>query len=215
MSDAVLHDLAARAAAGDGAARARLAAEARRQAREILAEGRFQEGHHGSGPLHALLQQIGEWVHSLDRAIPGGTIPGWLLVALLVALVTAAAGSFVLPRRGAPGPAAAPPGPSPAPAPGAGELERRAAQAERDGDLDTAVRLLFQAGLLRLHEARAIELRPSLTSGEVARRLRSPRFDALAGTHDAVAYGGRTAVVDDAARAREDWPVVVGEAREG
>jgi hypothetical protein len=96
---------------------------------------------------------------------------------------------------------------------GPAELERRALEAERDGDLDAAVRLRFAAGLLRLDAIDAIQLRPSLTSGAIGRTLHSPRYDDLASTHDAIAYGGREAAGEDATTAREEWPVVVGEAR--
>src|SRR5262249_61242968 len=55
-----------------------------------------------------------------------------------------------------------------------GRLEREADAAEHRGDLDAAVRLRFRAGLLRLDRAGAISYRPSITSGQVARRLRPP-----------------------------------------
>ena len=72
-------------------------------------------------------------------------------------------------------------------------LERAADEAERDGDLDRAVRLRFRAGLLRLGDRGAIRYRPSVTTGEVRRTLDSRRFDDLAGTFEAVTYGGRAA----------------------
>ena len=52
-------------------------------------------------------------------------------------------------------------------------LEREADAAERDGDLDRAVRLRFRAGLLRLGDRGAIHYRPSVTTGEVRRTLDS------------------------------------------
>lgn len=213
MSDAALRDLAARAAAGDGRARAELGRAAREQARAILADGRFHEGHHHGGFLRGVFSRLGDWLGSVTGAMPGGAALGWLVLAAVVAGVVAVAASAVL-RRGAAGAPRNAAAADPAVA-GAGPdaLERRAAQAERDGDLDAAVRLRFQAGLLRLHAARAIELRPSLTSGQIARRLESARFTGLARTHDAVAYGGRAAQDEDAGRAREDWPAVVAEAR--
>ena len=70
-------------------------------------------------------------------------------------------------------------------------LERAADEAERDGDLARAVRLRFRAGLLRLGDRGAIAYRPSVTTGEVRRTLDSPPFDDLAGTFEAVTYGGR------------------------
>jgi hypothetical protein len=91
-------------------------------------------------------------------------------------------------------------------------LESEADAAERDGDFDRAVRLRFRAGLLRLDQAGAIEARPSLTTGQLIRRVRSNTLAELAATFDEVAYGGRGAEADDVAAARRDWPRVLAEA---
>ena len=91
-------------------------------------------------------------------------------------------------------------------------LERAADAAERDGDLDRAVRLRFRAGLLRLGDRGAIRYRPSVTTGEVRRTLGSQRFDDLAGTFEAVAYGGRAAEGPDVDASRREWPRVLEEA---
>jgi UPF0716 family protein affecting phage T7 exclusion len=214
VTEAALRDLAARAAAGDGRAREQLTGAARAQARDILSQDRFTASHRGGNPLRDLLSHVGDAVRALTAITPGGPVVDLLALVVLVAAVASVAASFVARRRASAGPDRGRRAADPAARwIGPQELERRAAQAERDGDLDAAVRLRFQAGLLRLGDARAIDLRPSLTSGEIARQLRSARFDALARTHDAVAYGGRPAAAGDAARAREDWPAVVGEAR--
>ncbi len=215
MTDAVLRELAVRAAGGDGAAHRALAGEARAQAREILAQDRFEQGHHHAGLLHGVFVTLGNWLESFTAALPGGPVTGWLVLVAVVAALTAVAVNAVGARRrrraatrvAGPGdvPGAAQLGPA--------ELERRALEAERAGDLDGAVRLRFAAGLLRLDAIHAIDLRPSLTSGAVGRILRSERYDELAETHDAIAYGGRHAADHDAAVAREQWPVLVGEAR--
>ena len=83
---------------------------------------------------------------------------------------------------------------------------RRRAAARRDGPararaagrrgggrrrLEPALRLRFRAGLLRLDARGAIEYRPSISTREVRRKLRSEDFDALAVTFDDVVYGGR------------------------
>ena len=47
------------------------------------------------------------------------------------------------------------------------------------------------------------------------RYLRSARFDDLATTFDAVAYGGRPADPPDLETARREWPRVVAESRSG
>ena len=47
-------------------------------------------------------------------------------------------------------------------------------EAERRGEHELALRLRFRAGLLRLDERGAIELRPSLPTGEVVARAAAP-----------------------------------------
>jgi hypothetical protein len=88
-------------------------------------------------------------------------------------------------------------------------LEREADQAERDGDLDRALRLRFLAGLARLHRAGAVRLPRTITTGAVGRQLQSPVFDDLGRTFDAVAYGRRPVTTDDVAAARQGWPRVL------
>jgi hypothetical protein len=194
------------------------AAEARAQARDILAQDRFQPHHHRGGPLHSLFVTLGDWLRDIRDAMPGGAVSGDVTLAVIV-LVVVAAVTFVLVRyqqdRARRAAAGRVPGPGDVPgaaAAGPAELERRAADADRAGDHDLAIRLRFAAGLLRLDAARAITLRPSLTSGEVGRTLRNDTYNSLARVHDAVAYGGRHASEDDAESARRDWPAVVGEA---
>jgi hypothetical protein len=90
-----------------------------------------------------------------------------------------------------------------------GDLERKADEAERNGDLELALRLRFRAGLLRLGYADVVPLRDSLTSGEARRRLRLPEFDLIAATFDEVVYGRRAPVRDDLEQARSGWPRVL------
>ena len=92
------------------------------------------------------------------------------------------------------------------------KLEREADEAERAGEWERAVRLRFRAGLLRLDERDAISYRPSLTTGEVARAIRSPTFDDLGVRFDRIAYGGAPAAEPDAGAQREGWPRVLEEA---
>lgn len=89
------------------------------------------------------------------------------------------------------------------------ELEAAAVSAEAAGDYSLALRLRFRHGLVTLRDNGAIELRPSMTSAQVGRRLRSPVFDGLARTFDAVVYGGRRASSDDLLAARDGWRHVV------
>ena len=90
-------------------------------------------------------------------------------------------------------------------------LEREALQAERAGAFTDAVRLRFRAGLLGLSAREVIEYRPSLLSTEVARRVRSQRFDTLSESFDRIAYGGAPAGESDAKAAREGWAAVLRE----
>jgi hypothetical protein len=82
------------------------------------------------------------------------------------------------------------------------ELERRAEEAERRGDLADAFHLLFQAALIHLDRAGAIDLTPGTTTGLLAETLGSPEFRHLAGRFDAVVYGDKPALSADVAAAR-------------
>jgi hypothetical protein len=91
-------------------------------------------------------------------------------------------------------------------------LERAAETAEAAGDLEDALRLRFRAGLLRLDRAKVIAFRESVTSHEVAVRLRSPAFEHLARDFDEVVYGRREPRPEDIAAARSEWVQVLEEA---
>jgi hypothetical protein len=192
-------------------------AQAREEARHILAERRF----HGTSvprPLHGFFSWLARHLHFIVRAWDGlaGRVGGadvlWAILGAIVLLVAATlvarlaqrrteAEARALGRRGR--------GRSEDPA----ELERLADEAERRGDLEIALRLRFRAGLLRLGRARALPLRPSLRNREVRRALRSARFDKLARDFDEVVYGGRAPSPADVTAARSEWPQVVAEAR--
>ena len=92
-------------------------------------------------------------------------------------------------------------------------IDVAALAAERDGDLDTALRLRFAAGLRRLDDREVIALRPSLTVNEVRRSVRSPSFEAVAATFEDVAYGEKAATPADVSEARESWRRVLEETR--
>jgi hypothetical protein len=189
---------------------------ARDQARDILDQRRYQPAD-VPRPFEGALDWLGDRLRPIgdffDRLL--SSWPGRLaLIAGLIALV-AVVTTAIARRRGR--------GVSPGGGRGRrrigeesldpGQLERDADAAERRGDLDLALRLRFRAGLLRLDAAGAIRFRPSLTSGEVRRRLRLPTFDDLALTFDEVAYGGRRASAGDVGTAREHWPRVLADAR--
>ena len=92
-------------------------------------------------------------------------------------------------------------------------LERRAREAAARGEHELALRLGFRAGLARLDRRGVIELRPSLSTGQVARALRSPQFDGAAARFDEVVYGGRAAAAADVEAARAAWSAVLDERR--
>jgi hypothetical protein len=191
---------------------------ARAGAADILAERRFH-GADSPRPLRRLLEWIGDKLNPLaDRVssvadrTPGGGRWFWLLVAAAVVVAVAIISARTARRRAAAIEAAATSHAAvgrqrPA------DLERAADEAERSGDWERALRLRFRAGLLRLDEARVLRFRESITTGEVARRLRSRDFDGLARAFDEVVYGRRAARADDASAAREGWRRVLAEAR--
>ena len=193
------------------------AAEARAHAREILQERRFR----GSGlprPFAGLLRWLGDrlqpvsdFIDDLALRTPGGRPVVFILLSALVLLAAAALARRSI-RRGAAAAVRAARARAPArddPA----ALEREADRAAANGEWDTAVRLRFRAGLLRLDARRLIEYRPSLTTGEVAAAVGSPAFERVGADFDAIAYGGRAADEDDEAASREGWQRVLSEAR--
>jgi Sec-independent protein translocase protein TatA len=201
------------------AARVRQAVDpgsAQREARHILSDRKFRSTSTPRplrGPLRWLGDRLGTLFGPIGRFF--GLIPGpvWILVliaviALLVVLgvrarrrlATRAPSSTKRARGGMHDDEEDP-----------DALERAADEAEHDGDLARALRLRFRAGLLRLGDRGAIRYRPSVTTGEVRRALGSATFDDLAGTFEAVTYGGRTAEPPDVERARRGWPRVLEE----
>jgi hypothetical protein len=190
---------------------------ARDRARRILSNRRYQPAklpRPFKGPLQWIADRLDGLSPVWDAIARFFALPiGWVVAILAAGAIAAWVATRIASRRGV-GPAAA-----------AGDavddalagldahaLERAADDAEKSGDLDLALRLRFRAGLLRLDAAGVIELRPSLTSGQAARRLRLRTFDELAMTFDAVTYGGRPATKPDTDAARTEWPHVVAEA---
>ena len=92
------------------------------------------------------------------------------------------------------------------------DLDRQAEIAAREGDHAAAVRLRFRAGLQRLAGAKVIELRPSLTAGEVARKVHSPHLDRLTSTFERVTYGNVQATEKDSSEAQSEWPAALRQA---
>jgi hypothetical protein len=94
-----------------------------------------------------------------------------------------------------------------------GRLEQLADEAEARGELETALRLRFRAGLVRLAALHTVPQPENLTSRQLAQALGSPRFGGLARDLDEVVYGGRRASAADVASAREGWPQVLRDVR--
>ena len=217
-------DPSGRPAPAPAAAAADPAAVARAEAREVLAQRRFQRNE-VRAPLRSLRERIGSALREagrpLERAfewaasrLPGGPP---VLVALLAGTVLAAA-AVIATRAGARRASgrfgtAGDAGPAGAERLSASRLREQAERAERQGDLDLALRLRFRAGLVELDDRDLIELRPALTNHELLRAVPSPTLEDLVDGFEAVAYGGRPAAADDVAEARAGWPRVVEEVR--
>jgi hypothetical protein len=192
--------------------------EARRRAEHILSGRRYNHDP-APRPLRGPLEWIGQRLRSVVDWVSSGLsrVPGWLWIAVGLAIVGIIVWRIVvaLARRG--GTLRVPTGRA-----GRGSaadesedpdvLERAADEAERDGDLDRAVRFRFRAGLLRLGDRGAISYRPSVTTSEVRCALGSTTFDELAQTFENVAYGGTAAQPPDVETARREWPRVLDEA---
>ncbi|MDQ1474814.1 MAG: hypothetical protein QOE62_43 [Actinomycetota bacterium] len=187
---------------------------ARREAQHILSDRRFRSTSTPRplrGPLRWLGDRLGTVFGPIGRFF--GRIPGavWILVLIAVAaliVVLAVRARRRLATR-VPSTTKRTRGALEDDEEDPDALERAADEAEHDGDLARALRLRFRAGLLRLGDRGAIRYRPSVTTGEVRRTLASATFDDLAGTFEAVTYGGRTAAPPDIERARREWPRVL------
>ncbi|MFL5959237.1 MAG: hypothetical protein ACJ75G_03080 [Gaiellaceae bacterium] len=191
--------------------------QAREEARRILSERRF----HGTSlprPLHGLFSWLARHLHFVARAWEwlagkvGGVGVLWVIVGAVVLSFAVWFVSRLAQRRtereeSEVGRRAGGRGEDPA------ALERLADEAEQRGDLETALRLRFRAGLLRLGRAKALPLQPSLRTREARRLLRNVRFDRLARDFDEVVYGRRPPRTADVAAARSEWPQLLAEVR--
>jgi hypothetical protein len=183
---------------------------AREEAQDILSERRF----HGTDvprPFRRPLEWLGGRLRALGESVPGGPAALWVILGALVVGLAALVAGRVARRRAADaverGRAATAAGQT-----DVRRLEQEAAEAERRGELERALRLLFRAGLLRLDRARAIVLRDSLTTGQVRRELRSREFDGVARVFDEVTYGRRPPEPADVEASRRGWRRVLEKA---
>jgi hypothetical protein len=183
---------------------------ARREAQHILSDGRFKSSS-TPRPLRGPLQWIADRLDPIGRFFADVPALVWWIVAAAVIAFIVWMILRVRQRRVADAPLDGKRRALGAVDENADALEQEAEEAERAGDLERAVRLRFRAGLLRLGDRGAIRYRPSVTTGEVRRSLRSSRFDGLAGTFEEVTYGGRVADPPDVDAARREWPRVLEE----
>ena len=189
------------------------------RAREVLDDRRFKPSP-VPRPFQGLLRKLGEWLRPVTDAltkifdaiaqrVPGGDAALWTIIAGVVVGVAFVVFSRAARRRTTlisqrtrfrrsreldPG-----------------VLEKDAAAAERSGDHEKAIRLLFKAGLLRLSAMDRIEFRPSITTSEVAESLHSRAFEDLARVFDEVVYGRRPPGAGEVVRSRRGWEIVLGD----
>jgi hypothetical protein len=217
-----LRALAQNASVGrDPAGAAPTPGAAREQARDVLAQRRFQRTKVPS-PLRNVRKRVGEALRSAGRpfaaalrwvaqTVPGGRPVLWALLATAVLALAA----FLAGRSGA----------RPDEADGrddacgdaeqrmsAARLRQEAERAERRGDLEEALRLRFRGGLVELDARQLIKLRPALTNRELLGAVPSPTLAELVDAFEAVACGGRAADEDDLRSARDGWARVPSEA---
>jgi hypothetical protein len=194
--------------------------DAQEAARRILSERRFRPPD-VPRPLEGVLEPLGEWLESawdeifelLDAILPGETSVVWTVLGAAVVLTAVALAARLAANRAArvrdPSPSATASGRITA-----RDIEALAEKAERSGDFAEAIRHRFRAGLLRLEAAGRIRGAESTTSREVARRLRSARFDQVAAIFDQIVYGGRPATAADAETHRAGWEALLRAPRE-
>jgi hypothetical protein len=126
------------------------------------------------------------------------------LVALLIAGLAAAARATR--RRGPAAGGGGAPGAA-GPPPGRGPLLTGRGPAATDTDL--ALLETFVAGLRALDEVGVAAYDPARPTAVIARRVRDPRFTALARDFDRVAYGGGHATPATVTEARQTWAHLV------
>ena len=193
---------------------------ARRVAEEVLSDPKYHP-RRGPRPFAGFFERLGELIvdpfirffRSIGDFLPDVGSPAWIALAATVVIAAVVVALRLSSGRGRQHFASRRLVGDDEDGLGPSELERRADEAERQGDLDAALRLRFKAGLARLDDAGVVRLRPGLTNTAVSRALRSRDFDALANNFDEVAYGGRPATPADVTTARSTWPSVVESAR--
>lgn len=182
---------------------------AREAAREILDDPRFDSSD-PPRPLKGLGEAIARLFEPVDRffdllseSVPGGGAALWVILSIAVIL-----GSIYVAirmSRWLPAAAGGDVGLGVVSGEDLQRLEAAAEKARAAGDLRNEIRFRFQAGLIRLAKSGVLPRDSSLTTGQVARTLRSETFDRLARSFDEVIYGGRRSTSEDAELSRRGW----------
>jgi hypothetical protein len=183
---------------------------AQREASAVLAARRFDRAPL-KDPVATVFDKIGRALGRLARGAPGGPVAFWAVVGALVLALTAVGVRRMMRRLDPLAATSAARDVSSADTPEA--LEQQAQEAEQRGAFADAVRLRFRAGLLLLGSRKLIDYNPAVLTSEVARRLHSPRFDALAASFERIAYGDAPAGAQEAAAARDGWRELARERR--
>ena len=187
---------------------------ARAQARDILSQSEYRPSRVPQ-PFRGVLRQLGRLlrpvvdpmerlIDHIAEAIPGGRSTLWMVLGMSVLLVAILVTRYLI-RGRTRGQASRRRWGTAEGYESPDELERRAESAEGAGDLERAIRLRFLAGLLRLDLAGVVRFRPSITAGEVSRRVRSETFDDIASDFDEIVYGRREPAIDDVHASRLGW----------
>jgi Domain of unknown function (DUF4129) len=190
-------------------------AEAREEARRILAEDRFHETELPRPlrrPLEWLgdkLEPIADFINRVLEPLPGETSLVWLVLAAAVLLVAVWIATRLVLRHGPAAPRQGAGSRADEESADAATLERLADAAERAGDLERALRLRFRAGILRLVERRQLDDPEVVTTGSLVRKHRSDVFSAGARAFEEVVYGRREPTPEDVRRVREGWQAVL------
>lgn len=195
-----------KALAASGASTASSPADLQATAASILAAQQYHKPPLPD-PIGTVFHKLGRALSKLAAGTPGGPAVFWLFAGALVLALGALGARRMLRRLDRLERAAHSAGRPAAENPEA--LEQAARSAESSGAFAEAVRLRFRAGLLSLGARKAIEYRPSMLTTEVAARLHSAQFDALASTFERIAYGGAAAAESDAAAARKGWSALL------
>lgn len=207
------------AAEGDTPAQSVVDSGAARRDAEAVLEGRRFQPSRVPRPFAGILTTIGRWLEPLSEPLEGlgarisESRAAQIALVVVVFAVAAAITRRLVGRRSPRALERSRPLGFDTDGLDPDVLEREAGSAERDGDLDRAVRLRFVAGVLRLDRAGAIAYRSSMTTGQLKAGLHSAPFAELAAAFDEIAYGGRPAEESDVETARTTWPRVLAEAR--